>query len=149
MAKPVSLWRSGPAVTGAAQGWGQATGAVRWPNSAEQIGARVRGFARPAAYRNLGNRMKTKRSSPVALLRLRKDDIRAYAAHLFEQSGRIPNRDIENWLEAKACLEANLPRMAERRCRRAESFGRSRGFTMPASDVALWIERAERRTAQT
>lgn len=36
--------------------------------------------------------------------------IREYAEHLFEQSGRIPGRDLDNWLEAKACLEANIPR---------------------------------------
>lgn len=38
------------------------------------------------------------------------EDIRSYAEHLFEQSGRIPGRDVDNWLEAKACLEANVPR---------------------------------------
>jgi len=37
-------------------------------------------------------------------------EIRDYAQHLFEQSGRIPGRDLDNWLEAKACLEANIPR---------------------------------------
>lgn len=36
-------------------------------------------------------------------------DIRAYAYHLYEQSGRIPGRDLENWLEARACLLANIP----------------------------------------
>jgi hypothetical protein len=38
------------------------------------------------------------------------DDIRSYAEHLFEQSGRVPGRDVDNWLEARACLEANVPR---------------------------------------
>ena len=37
------------------------------------------------------------------------DDIRSYAEHLWEQSGRIPGRDLDNWLEAKACLESNVP----------------------------------------
>jgi ferritin-like protein len=35
--------------------------------------------------------------------------IRDYAQHLYEQSGRIPGRDLDNWYEAKACLEANIP----------------------------------------
>jgi len=37
------------------------------------------------------------------------EDIRAYAQHLYEQSGCIPGRDLDNWLEAKACLEASVP----------------------------------------
>lgn len=37
------------------------------------------------------------------------DDIRDYAYHLYEQSGCIPGRDIDNWLEARACLLANIP----------------------------------------
>ena len=36
--------------------------------------------------------------------------VRDYAQHLYEQSGRIPGRDLDNWLEAKACLEACIPR---------------------------------------
>jgi hypothetical protein len=43
------------------------------------------------------------------------DDIRSYAQHLYEQSGRIPGRDLDNWFEAKACLEANIPRHASHR----------------------------------
>lgn len=38
------------------------------------------------------------------------DDIRDYAYHLYEQSGRVPGHDLEHWLEAKACLEANIPK---------------------------------------
>jgi hypothetical protein len=38
------------------------------------------------------------------------DDFREYAYHLYELSGRVPGRDVDNWLEAKACLEANVPR---------------------------------------
>jgi hypothetical protein len=37
------------------------------------------------------------------------DDIRAYAYHLFVQGGGIPDRDLDNWLEAKACLNACIP----------------------------------------
>lgn len=36
--------------------------------------------------------------------------IRDYAQHIYEQSGRIPGRDLDNWLEARACLEACIPR---------------------------------------
>ena len=38
------------------------------------------------------------------------EDIRDYAFHLYQQSGSVPGRDLENWLEAKACLEANIPK---------------------------------------
>ena len=36
------------------------------------------------------------------------EDIRDYAFHLYQQSGCVPGHDLENWLEAKACLEANI-----------------------------------------
>jgi hypothetical protein len=38
------------------------------------------------------------------------DEIRDYAYHLYQQGGCIPGHDVENWIEAKACLEANIPR---------------------------------------
>jgi hypothetical protein len=38
------------------------------------------------------------------------DDIRDYAYHLYEQNGCASGRDLDNWLEAKACLSANIPR---------------------------------------
>lgn len=37
-------------------------------------------------------------------------EIRDYAHHLFGLSGCIPGRDLDNWLEAKACLKANIPK---------------------------------------
>ena len=37
------------------------------------------------------------------------DDIRDYAYHLYEQSRCEPGHDLENWLEASACLKANIP----------------------------------------
>jgi hypothetical protein len=37
------------------------------------------------------------------------DEIRDYAYHLYQQNGCVPGHDLENWLEAKACLEANIP----------------------------------------
>jgi Protein of unknown function (DUF2934) len=36
-------------------------------------------------------------------------EIRDYAYHLYEQSNRVPARDFENWMEAKACVEARIP----------------------------------------
>jgi len=35
-------------------------------------------------------------------------EIREYAQHLYEQNGRLPGRDLDHWLEAKACLEAGI-----------------------------------------
>jgi Protein of unknown function (DUF2934) len=35
--------------------------------------------------------------------------IRDYAYHLYEQDGCVPNRDLEYWLEAIACLKAGIP----------------------------------------
>lgn len=37
------------------------------------------------------------------------ESIRDYAYHLYEQSGRVPGHDLDNWLEARACLLANIP----------------------------------------
>ncbi len=35
------------------------------------------------------------------------DKIRDYAFHLYEQSGCVQGRDLDNWLEASACLHAH------------------------------------------
>jgi hypothetical protein len=40
------------------------------------------------------------------------NEIRDYAYHLYEQNNRIPGRDLENWMEAKACLIARIPSQA-------------------------------------
>lgn len=37
------------------------------------------------------------------------DDIRDYAYHLYVQSGSVPGHDLDNWLEARACLSACIP----------------------------------------
>ena len=50
--------------------------------------------------------MKTNQPLPVDVT---EEDIRAYAYHLFEQSGGVPGRDLDNWLEAEACLRASIP----------------------------------------
>jgi hypothetical protein len=54
--------------------------------------------------------MKTKSKSPVTSRLPSDEEIRDYAQHLYEQSGRQPGHDLDNWLEAKACLEANIPK---------------------------------------
>jgi len=37
------------------------------------------------------------------------DDIREYAYHLYQQSNFTPGQDLDNWLEATACLKAAIP----------------------------------------
>lgn len=39
----------------------------------------------------------------------KEEDIRDYAYHLYQQSHREPGHDLDNWLEATACLKANIP----------------------------------------
>lgn len=53
---------------------------------------------------------KASKSSLPAPREPTEDEIRDYAYHLYEQSGCVPGHDLDNWLEAKACLEANIPR---------------------------------------
>jgi len=36
-------------------------------------------------------------------------DIREYAYHLYQQSNCVSGHDLDNWLEATACLKANIP----------------------------------------
>jgi hypothetical protein len=38
------------------------------------------------------------------------DEIRDYAYHLYDQSGYVAGRDLDNWLEAKACLSSGIPK---------------------------------------
>ena len=35
--------------------------------------------------------------------------VRDYAYHLYEQGGGMPGHDVDNWLEATACLKAQIP----------------------------------------
>ena len=48
--------------------------------------------------------------STVPARTITEDEIRDYAYHLYQQSGCIPGHDVDNWIEARACLEANIPR---------------------------------------
>ena len=59
--------------------------------------------------------MKTQPVTESSAPTFTEEDIRSYAAHLYEQSGGVPGRDVDNWLEAKACLEANIPRQESHR----------------------------------
>lgn len=55
--------------------------------------------------------MKTKYArSPIRIEPVSDDDIRDYAYHLYLLSGCVPGRDLDNWLEAKACLSARIPK---------------------------------------
>jgi hypothetical protein len=65
--------------------------------------------------------MKALKSKATAQKESSEDEIRDYAQHLFEQSGRVLGRDLDNWLEAKACLQANIPKQhAHRRLHRQQ-----------------------------
>ena len=35
--------------------------------------------------------------------------VRDYAYHLYQQGSCAPGHDVDNWLEATACLKANIP----------------------------------------
>jgi hypothetical protein len=56
--------------------------------------------------------MKKKSTSPQPPVSLHptEEEIRDYARHLYVQSGCLPGRDQDNWLEAEACLRANIPK---------------------------------------
>lgn len=54
--------------------------------------------------------MKPTLPSHTAAPTLAEDTVRDYAYHLYVQSGRIPGRDLDNWLEAEACICANIPK---------------------------------------
>jgi hypothetical protein len=75
--------------------------------------------------------MKTRsRPQPDPTPVLRQDDIRDYAEHLYQQGGRMPGHDLDNWLESEACLRCHL--------RPSPPARHATGFTMPASDASMW-----------
>jgi hypothetical protein len=53
--------------------------------------------------------MKNESVGPLVLSTPSEDDIRDYAYHLYQQSNCAPGQDLDNWLEATACLKANIP----------------------------------------
>ena len=42
------------------------------------------------------------------------DEIRGYANHLYVQRGSLNGHDCDDWLEAEACLRANIPKESSR-----------------------------------
>ena len=40
--------------------------------------------------------------------------IRQYAYHLYLESHGAPGHDLDNWFEAKACLQAHIPEQCSR-----------------------------------
>ena len=53
--------------------------------------------------------MKKKSPSPIVLAGPSENEIREYAFHLYQLSNCAPDRDLDNWLDATACLKANIP----------------------------------------
>ena len=53
--------------------------------------------------------MKKKSPSPVVLAGPSENEIREYAFHLYQLSNCAPGRDLANWHEATACLQAHFP----------------------------------------
>ena len=53
--------------------------------------------------------MKNKSIIPLSLPKPSEDDIRDYAYHLYQQGNCAPGHDLDDWLEATACLKANIP----------------------------------------
>jgi len=53
--------------------------------------------------------MKNNPTLPLVSPTPKEEVIREYAFHLYEQSRCEPGHDVDNWLEATACLQANIP----------------------------------------
>lgn len=53
--------------------------------------------------------MKANMNTPTPVRTLSESDIRDYAYHLYLQSGCIPGRDLDNWIEAEARLRGSIP----------------------------------------
>lgn len=87
--------------------------------------------------------MNSNPNSPTSVPDPLEEDIRAYAYHLYEQSGRQPGHELEHWLEATACIQANIPqrsshaRLHHHLAAQTAASTKARGFTMPPSDAAL------------
>jgi len=53
--------------------------------------------------------MKKKTTRSKVPFKPNEEDIRRYAYHLYQQSNYMSGHDLDNWLEATACLRANIP----------------------------------------
>ena len=80
--------------------------------------------------------MKTTSSPTRPRLHPTVDEICDYAKHLYEQSGCIPGRDLDNWLEAEACMKANIPKdESHRRLHRHTKHVEEQSFTVPVPEA--------------
>jgi hypothetical protein len=91
------------------------------------------------------NAMKMKPTAPAEVT---EEDIRAYAYHLYEQSGRTPDRDTDNWLEAEACLRANIPAHSSH-LRLHHHLARSASERPTAEEPRVTARPGKRATART
>ena len=55
------------------------------------------------------------------------DSVRDYAYHLYEQGRCAPGHDVANWLEAAACLRANIPAYSSRNRLHLHAIGLGNG----------------------
>jgi hypothetical protein len=55
--------------------------------------------------------MKTKTIARAISAKLVDEDIRDYAYHLYCQNGCQPGHELDNWLEAEACLSAGISKI--------------------------------------
>ena len=69
---------------------------------------------KPAAPVATPNAKSKQPSVPIAPPRASEEEIRDYAKHLFVQGGSVIGHDDDNWLEAEACLSANIPKESSR-----------------------------------
>jgi hypothetical protein len=58
--------------------------------------------------------MKTKPARSPSLPKPSEEDIRDFAYHLYQQGGGVPGHALDDWLEATACLNANIPAFRSR-----------------------------------
>ena len=65
--------------------------------------------------KNKETHMKTNVARNKTPKNLPPSEVREYAYHLYVQSGRIPGRDLDNWLDAEATLKASLTPLVNQR----------------------------------
>jgi hypothetical protein len=54
------------------------------------------------------------KQSPADAPKASEDEIRDYANHLYVQRGAVNGHDRDDWLEAEACLNAQIPKESSR-----------------------------------
>jgi len=58
-------------------------------------------------------RTKSAKANPLCTKEQINEEIRKKAQELFEKSGRVPGRDLDNWLEAERLVECGKKRIRE------------------------------------